>query len=183
MKKRTFIATIAVALIAGVSIFVACTKENSNKAEKPLQTKNLVIPDIDETSIYIRIPLGTWYQCSPGWGICNPRFWEFRTNAFETNNVIFARFLPDPCNTTKLNMVVYYPYATSDDALIISQGLASNTNIPIIDDIVIDNEYALEQLEFYNPVYVPEGYYPITMSDPDNYAFVVSVPYYNYEQD
>ncbi len=29
MKKRTFIATIAVALIAGVSIFVACTKEDN----------------------------------------------------------------------------------------------------------------------------------------------------------
>ncbi|MBQ6725097.1 MAG: hypothetical protein IJQ89_00820 [Bacteroidales bacterium] len=32
MKKRTFIATIAVAIIAGVSIFVACTKEeNANR--------------------------------------------------------------------------------------------------------------------------------------------------------
>lgn len=31
MKKRTFIATIAVALIAGVSIFVACKKEENSK--------------------------------------------------------------------------------------------------------------------------------------------------------
>ena len=31
MKKRTFIATIAVALIAGISIFVACKKEENSK--------------------------------------------------------------------------------------------------------------------------------------------------------
>ena len=33
MKKRTFIATIAVALIAGISIFVACKKEEKKSAE------------------------------------------------------------------------------------------------------------------------------------------------------
>ena len=41
MKKRTFIATIAVAIIAGVSIFVACTKEEKNNISHVFTNKNL----------------------------------------------------------------------------------------------------------------------------------------------
>ena len=38
MKKRTFVATIAVALVAGVSIFVACTKEDNRNGYTKLDT-------------------------------------------------------------------------------------------------------------------------------------------------
>ncbi len=50
MKKRTFIATIAVALIAVVSVFVACTKEDKTNLEHSIFNKTLPtsIPYFDD---------------------------------------------------------------------------------------------------------------------------------------
>ncbi len=50
MKKRTIIATIAVALIAGVSIFAACTKEDS-KENKIIATEKINESELQDVTV------------------------------------------------------------------------------------------------------------------------------------
>ena len=50
MKKRTIIATIAVALIAGVSIFAACTKED-NKENKVIATEKINESELQDVTV------------------------------------------------------------------------------------------------------------------------------------
>ena len=180
MTKRTIFATIAVAIIAGVSIFVACTNEEKKGFELAQHVKTLTIPQIDGTTTYLTIPLGVWRTCKPGWGICNPRYWRLYDDDFETDNIVFSCFVRDSNSTNMLNMVVYHQYASTDDALIISQGLVVNTSISITDDIVIDNEGILASLGLDDPICVPEGFYPIVEIDAVNNVFVISVPFFDY---
>ena len=60
MKKRTFIATIAVAIIAGVSIFVACKKEgnNENTNLESLDSYNKLFSEEEIDSISSNIMVG-----------------------------------------------------------------------------------------------------------------------------
>lgn len=82
MKKRTIIATIAVALIAGVSIFAACTKEENKETHPFAQNKDYVEYFTDGTVVLATYQIGS---------TLNP--------VFNFNYDYFVSKLEDTCST------------------------------------------------------------------------------------